>query len=287
MSTIWELDFYSRPLLDENQKKIWELLICDPQRRFEFVKFCSGAEANARWLQTALEAALPLWRESAGLTAEAMPEKIRFFRRQMSSIITRACAEAAIPSQPSRRTFTLYEWLRERADQVYPDHPGFQPLMAAVPQLEQQAAQPLPEALVGEGWTFASLEAIAFEEAKEWQMSFGEVSSVVERGFDPKAKIPGLIIFSSRSMPLAGWMSGLELAFLKLELGQVPQLVLETGASDRWILARLRTPQLVSEAESFETAKQQSRQVHFLAVQSDPQSETFAGFWLLQEAELP
>jgi RNA-binding protein Tab2/Atab2 len=33
-------------------------------------------------------------------------------------------------------------------------------------------------------------------------------------------------------------------------------------------------------------AKQQSGQVHFLAVQSDPQSEAFAGFWLLQAAEL-
>ncbi len=283
---IWELDFYSRPLLDENQKKIWELLICDPERKFEYVKFCSGAEANARWLQTALEEALPLWRESTGLATEAMPEKIRFFRRQMSSIITRACAEAAIPSQPSRRTFTLYQWLRERTDQVYPNHPGFQPMMAAIPQLEQQAAQPLPEALMGEGWAFASLEAIAFEEAAEWQISFGEIFSVVERGFDPQTKIPGLIIYSSRAIPLAGWMSGLELAFLTLEQERVPQLVLETGASDRWILAPLRTPQLLSEAESFAAAKQKSGQLHFLAVQSDPKSETFAGFWLLQEAEL-
>jgi RNA-binding protein Tab2/Atab2 len=283
---IWELDFYSRPLLDENQKKIWELLICDAQRRFEYVKFCSGAEANARWLQTALEEALPLWRDSCGLTAEVMPEKIRFFRRQMSSIIARGCAEAEIPSQPSRRTFTLYQWLQERADQVYPLHPGFQPLMAPIPELEQQAAQLLPEALVGEGWTFASLEAIAFEEAGDWQMSFGEVFSLLEKGFDPQTKIPGLIIFSTRAIPLAGWMSGLELAFLTLEPERVPQLVLETGVSDRWILVPLRTPQLLAEAEAFEAAKQQSGQVHFLAVQSDPKSEAFAGFWLLQAAEL-
>ncbi|TRT81769.1 MAG: DUF1092 family protein, partial [Microcystis aeruginosa Ma_AC_P_19900807_S299] len=25
--TIWELDFYSRPVVDENNKKRWELLI--------------------------------------------------------------------------------------------------------------------------------------------------------------------------------------------------------------------------------------------------------------------
>ncbi|NES69560.1 MAG: DUF1092 family protein, partial [Okeania sp. SIO2D1] len=29
MGTIWELDFYSRPILDERQKKLWELLICE------------------------------------------------------------------------------------------------------------------------------------------------------------------------------------------------------------------------------------------------------------------
>ena len=34
MSNIWELDFYSRPLLDANNKKVWELLICDRDRNF-------------------------------------------------------------------------------------------------------------------------------------------------------------------------------------------------------------------------------------------------------------
>jgi hypothetical protein len=38
MTIVWELDFYSRPILDENKKKIWELLICDRQRQKEWVK---------------------------------------------------------------------------------------------------------------------------------------------------------------------------------------------------------------------------------------------------------
>jgi hypothetical protein len=28
MGTIWELDFYSRPLRDEEGKKVWEVVIC-------------------------------------------------------------------------------------------------------------------------------------------------------------------------------------------------------------------------------------------------------------------
>ncbi|MDA0867424.1 MAG: Tab2/Atab2 family RNA-binding protein, partial [Cyanobacteria bacterium] len=46
MVTIWELDFYSRPILDENNKKRWEVLItegtqtveADPDNLFRYSK---------------------------------------------------------------------------------------------------------------------------------------------------------------------------------------------------------------------------------------------------------
>ncbi|MFM6454428.1 MAG: Tab2 family RNA-binding protein, partial [Planktothrix sp.] len=41
--------------------------------------------------------------------------------------------------------------------------------------------------------------------------------------------------------------------------------------------------QTQQEAKNFERAKEKAKNVHFLAVQSDPNSESFAGFWLLQE----
>jgi hypothetical protein len=88
-------------------------------------------------------------------------------------------------------------------------------------------------------------------------------------------------------VPLAGWISGLELAFLKFDSGPLPRLLLETGASDSWILANLKNPQTMAQAKEFEEAKQKAKGVHFLAVQSSPQTESFAGFWLLQEIDLP
>ncbi len=36
----WELDFYSRPLLDENGKKRWEALICSSDGSFQWQRFC-------------------------------------------------------------------------------------------------------------------------------------------------------------------------------------------------------------------------------------------------------
>jgi hypothetical protein len=61
-------------------------------------------------------------------------------------------------------------------------------------------------------------------------------------------------------------------------------LLLETGANDSWVLATLKDPQMLAEAKGFELAKQNAEKVHFLAVQSAPTSESFAGFWLLQDS---
>ncbi|WP_143874467.1 Tab2 family RNA-binding protein, partial [Nostoc linckia] len=42
----------------------------------------------------------------------------------------------------------------------------------------------------------------------------------------------------------------------------------------------------LAEAKGFEEAQQKANGVHFLGVQSNPQAESFAGFWLLQEVSL-
>jgi hypothetical protein len=283
MTNVWEIDFYSRPILDEQQKKIWELLVCDAQRTFEYTQQCSGAEANARWLQEALMEAMAHWRQSQGLMADAQPEKIRFFRRQMGSIITRACKALEIPAQASRRTFAVYQWLQERSLAVYPQHPGYQPLMAPPPQFDRSAAQPLPDALMGQSWSLATLPLHAFAEMQDWDIGFNDPFPLELVALPKDAVIPGLLIFSERAFPLAGWMSGLELAFLKFEEKPTPQLLLETGLAERWILANLKDLQLRAEVEAFERTKQAAQQVHFLAIQSSPDAEDFAGFWLLQE----
>ncbi|HEY9825398.1 MAG TPA: Tab2 family RNA-binding protein, partial [Stenomitos sp.] len=58
------------------------------------------------------------------------------------------------------------------------------------------------------------------------------------------------------------------------------------GLNDRWILAPLNKPNLQKEAAAFAASKQAAQQSHFLAVQSGPQDESFAGFWLLQTLAL-
>lgn len=283
MGKIWELDFYSRPILDENKKKVWEVLICEsplevrdePDSTFRYAQYCSNTQVNSVWLRQALEEAMAQSGQS--------PQKIRFFRTQMNNMITKACNDLGISVTPSRRTFTLNRWLDTRMREVYPNHPGFQ---ANVPnpsvQMPTQAPESLPDALVGQQWAFVTLEASAFEEMHEWEIDFREAFPLKNLAITPDTKIPGLIIFSPRALPLAGWLSGLDLGSIKID-SEKDRLLLETGVSDRWILANLKERALLTEAKGFEQAKQKAQGVHFLAVQSDPQAESFAGFWLLQE----
>ncbi len=289
MPVIWELDFYSRPVLDENQKKQWEVLICESptdiqhplDTLFRYSKFCSNTEVNSVWLKQAVQEAIA--------QASVAPDRIRFFRRQMNNMIVKGSEDAGIPAYASRRTPALYQWLQQRMTDVYPALPNYQ--LSSNPSVAYplNVPQPLPDALEGEKWAFVSLEASAFAEMPEWDIGFGEAFPLELASVSRQTPISGVLIFSSRATPLAAWMSGLELAFLQAmgaEGNAPPRLILETGVSEAWILAPLLTDALVKEGDQFESAKHAAQGVHFLAVQTDPASESFAGFWLMQELYL-
>lgn len=287
MNTIWELDFYSRPIVDENNKKRWEMLVCEsplaPNRSldslFRYSQFCDSSQVNSIWLKAALEAAIA--------KAEQPPDKIRFFRRQMTNMISRACGELNIPAIASRRTFALWAWLKQREADFYPQQPGYQAGQSPSVQMQPGAAQRLPDALRGEQWRFVALEAAAFADMADWAIDFGEAFPLALVDLAPNTPIPGLIIYSTRALPLAAWLSGLEVASLQVEGRPPTGLVLQTGASDQWLLVSLRDPTVQQEAQAFAISKKNAQNVHFLAVQSGPESEAFAGFWLLQSLDLP
>jgi hypothetical protein len=289
MPVIWELDFYSRPVLDDKNKKRWEVLICESptsvqvpvESLFRYSKFCSNTEVNSVWLQQAIEEAIA--------QANVTPDRIRFFRRQMNNMIVKGCQNAGIDAFASRRTPVLWQWMTERMETVYPTMPNYQAGGNPSVAYPLNVPQPLPDALEGEKWALVSLPASALTEMPEWDIGFGEAFPLELLDLSPDQAIPGLLIFSSRSQPLAAWMSGLELAFVQAmgaEGKAPPRLILETGISDAWTLANLSNDALEKEGQQFEEAKQVAHGVHFLAIQSSPESESFAGFWLMKELNL-
>ncbi|MEH2291190.1 Tab2/Atab2 family RNA-binding protein [Nostoc sp.] len=286
MGSIWEIDFYSRPILDANQKKVWEVLVCESpldigakaDSLFRFAQYCPSTQVNSGWLRTALQEAI----NQAGKA----PIKIRFFRRQMNNMITKACQDIGIPALPSRRTLVLNQWLEQRMQEVYPQEVGYQGGTNPSVRLEKPLPQRLPDALEGQQWVFVTLDAADFADMPEWEIGFGEAFPLELAKVSPETRIPGILIFSSRALPLAGWMSGLELAFLRFDASEEARLLLETGVTESWIVANIKKPQILTEAKGFEAAKQKANGVHFIGIQSDPKAQSFAGFWLLQEVNL-
>jgi hypothetical protein len=282
MGVIWEIDFYSRPLVDEQQKKVWELLVCEsptqvqqsPSTLFRYAQYCPSDRVNSLWLKEALQVAMT--------EAKQSPQRIRFFRRQMNNMITKACKDIGIPSSPSRRTIALQQWIEERIRDVYPAQANYQAANNASVQMLSDPPQPLPDALTGEKWAFVNLAASQLADMAEWKIGFGEAFPLEMVGVTPDTQIPGLLIFSPRAVPLSAWMSGLEIANLRYQPAPQANLLLETGASDSWILARLNSTTR-EEAARFEESKQKAKGVHFVAIQSNPDAEEFAGFWLLYE----
>lgn len=44
---VWELDFCSRPIVDEKGKKLWELLIVSPSKDFVYSVFLDSRKINS------------------------------------------------------------------------------------------------------------------------------------------------------------------------------------------------------------------------------------------------
>lgn len=283
MGKIWELDFYSRPILDENQKKRWEVLICEgadsvtsiPENTFRFSQYIANTEVNSIRLQEAITAAIA--------AAGTAPKQIRFFRYPMQNMISRACEEMGIAARPSRRTLALQNWLNDRKQNVYPNEPGYVDKPAPTVAAPPPSPRPLPDALIGQQWAVVTLAAQELLEMPDWDIDFGEGFPLELADIVPETRVPGVLIFSPRALPLAGWMSGLELAYIRVDPTQPPRLILETSTADSWILASLTTPQTQAEAKGFEAAKAAANQVHFIGVQASPEAQSFAGFWLLKE----
>jgi len=286
----WELDFYSRPILEADGRKRWELLICsspDPllgnsavardADSFRWQQDCPADSVNSIWLRQAIEAAL----QEARQQGWQPPRRLRCWRGSMRTMVQRAAEGLGLELVTSRRCYQLVEWLQERHRSVYPLEPGYLagPL-APPPQPIRPVPVPLPEALRGESWDWATLTTDALAEAGEWPIGFAGLLPLSPQ-LAPQAAVPGIRLFSrSRALAIAGWLAGLEPVRLEIE---ADQLILEAGLEDRWLLATLDPQEASAAAQAFASAREQAAGLQFIAVVSGPEAERLEGFWLLRD----
>ena len=208
----WELDFSSRPLLDERKKKVWELLVCDPERSFEYSQYFPNSKVNSAELKNAIQQLL-------SQDGAQLPRRVKFFRAQMKTIINRGLQEFDMPVVPSRRCYALtgtsrrrrmsrsecssrLGWLRERLESVYPEDPRYAPNVKSLFTLDVGAPESLPDNLRGEAWDFVQLPLRTLMNETgdiERREIFGASLDLKRVGLDDLSMdmlIPGAIIIS-------------------------------------------------------------------------------------------
>lgn len=260
---IWQADFYRRPQTEASEQVMWELLICDATRSFEYQATCPQSQASSSWVASQLE-------QAAG---EQLPNVIQVFRPQSLSLIQQAGRSLGISVEPTRRTLALKQWLQEKQ---YPI------------SLDKPPPMPLAENLWGEEWRFASLTAgdvvEVFGDRPIPILEMPEYLLPINLGLASTLPVPGVIIYGGRlSMRLARWLQQAHPVAVNYIAGAPDGLVLEAGLVDRWIVATFEDKQVGVAAKTYEQRKQQTRGLHFLLVQPDDSGMTYTGFWLLRE----
>ena len=284
----WEVDFYSRPLLDANGHKRWELLVCDtpevdtpPETGFRFSKACPADQVNSLWLGEALGQAL----EDAEVGGHGRPQRLRCWRQAMIAMVQRASEPLGLAVVPSRRCYALIDWLQERQRTVYPRQDGYLAGPRAVPVPTAPApARPLPDAARGDAWEWASLPLTSLREARDWPVDFSSLTPL-PASVASEATIPGVRLFAGdRALAVAGWIAGLEP--LKLTVSN-NCILLEAGLDQRWLLGRLDPGEAKAAAVTFAGSCQSTAGLQFLSVQDTSRTQHVSGFWLLRDQILP
>ena len=136
---IWQADFYRRPLRDEAGKPLWELLICDSERSFQFNALCSQGDANSNWLASQLQ---------QQAQTQNLPDLIQVFRPQSLSLIEAAGKVLGVKVEGTRRTAALKLLLQQRAKE-YSSMPNYTGETYSAIALNSPPPIPLPENLWG------------------------------------------------------------------------------------------------------------------------------------------
>ncbi|MBS3029499.1 MAG: Tab2/Atab2 family RNA-binding protein [Dolichospermum sp. DET50] len=265
MSLIWQADFYRSPLQNAQGQVLWELLICDAIRSFEFTASCPQSQANSTWVAQQLQLA----------GREKLPDLIQVFRPQSLSLITTAGNNLGIKVEATRRTLALKQWLEAKKYPV---------------TVDKLPPVPLPENLWGEEWRFATMTSgdivDEFRERPIPILQIPEFLQPINLGLASTVPIPGVVIYGGRqSMRLAQWLKESNPVSLNYMAGMPDGLVLEAGLVDRWVLATFEDKEVTAAGKLYQERKQLSRGLHFLLVQPDDSGMTYSGLWLLQNED--
>ena len=271
----WELDCYSRPVIMEDGKKLWELLVCDSLGEFRAVEVMPSNMVNSRELRKLVEKIID--------EAPVKPRVIRFFRNAMFNMVSLSLKDLKVRVVPSRSTNALYSWIDERESGVYSKMPGYDAQMRDSNDVfGLREPEIMPDGLMGDKYAFMCLPASHFLDG---EINYDNCGIGRLFALDPAMprdkQVQGLVIYSPRAKSIAAWLGSMELCFIKANFPK-RQMVLEVGIDTQYLFATLNEVRRV-EAQIFEKGKEELGGVHFLALQTSEESDGVEGFFLLRE----
>ena len=276
--TVWQVDFYQRPVSDRNGTPLWELCVVIPDRQFQTSAWCLQTDANSTWIAARLaEIGTP-------------PEALEVFRPEALSLIKAAGQTIGTTTIATRRTIALKRYLHTRVAE-YVHLEGFNPERARTYDplaVGRPAPVPLDEGLQGDRWRFASLTPKDLEAvfARPLRFKFAPAAlHPLELGLASTAQIPGVVFDAGRrSLPLARWIDRQNPVAIDYKPGQPDGLVLEVGLADRWVLATFEDADVTTAGHLYSERRNAAQGLHFLLIRPDDSDQTYTGVWLLQPA---
>jgi hypothetical protein len=273
-STVWELDFYSRPVYGADNKRIWELIVVDENFYLCHIETVPNNSINSLELRKRVESLL----EQVTLK----PTLVKFFRLPMFNMISLALKDLGFEVRPSRRTYRLYHILRDRQENVYPKMAGYRS-ESTLSASYMYTTERLPDALRGEKFAFCSADYASLCDLQNSNSI--PYCDIFNTGDDIllEKELPGIIVYSERAESLASWTAGAEVSFIQYREKEL-ELVLECGISSHYRMAKLlEDSSLVDEAKTFEQMKWDVKGFHFYAIQSLREPNPIQGLWLLND----
>lgn len=269
VSDEWEVDCFSRPVLQEG-KKMWELLVTDENGVYRRVAQMKPTRVNSVVVQKLIQVFIE--------ESKVKPKVIRFYRKVMKNMLTVALtsvkdslkymSDAKIT--PSRNCHMLRAWLDYREREVYPKMMGFTPapprktaaVQASVVQMSYEA---LPERLKFVRYAVSAIPLGALFKMKPGQLP-GKLAPFPAEcaGYSDADPVYGIVILSARDQVLCTLLKTMELSAVRMDL-TTNEMIIDFGIEQTYRIEKVSTEDKEA-CIQFEKSKRNMGGFHFVAV---------------------
>ncbi len=254
MSDEWEIDCYSRPVLIDDNKKLWELLITDKRSNFRYIKTIPSNTVNSKNVRKLVESVIE--------ESPVKPKTIRFFRNQMYNMLSIALKDLAQSVKASRCTYNLKQ--------------------TTMFDFELNTPDKMPEIILADKYAFVTFPTSAITSKQINEKDTDNCRIVPLDHLPTECKLlHGLVLYSDRADMIAVWLHGMDLVSVVGNLMQ-KELTLHTEINQQYLIRSI-SEENKQEVVLFEKGKNTANGYHFLSVQKSQDSDMVDGFWLLRQ----